>query len=68
MHQEVVMFRGRPDPENLTAKTAKIARSQQLSSSQEGNRTEIFRVVPRSPLRQSFECGKFLCGLCVLCG
>jgi len=33
-------------PKNLTAKTAKIAKTRQLSSSQEGIRTKTFRVVP----------------------
>ena len=33
-------------PKNLTAKTAKIANTRQLSSSQEGIRTKTFRVVP----------------------
>ena len=35
-----------PEPKNLTAKTAKIAKTRQLSSSQDGIRTKTFRVVP----------------------
>ena len=34
------------EPKNLTAKTAKIAKIRQLSSSQDGIRTKTFRVVP----------------------
>jgi hypothetical protein len=34
------------EPKNLTAKIAKIAKTRQLSSSQEGIRTKTFRVVP----------------------